>query len=111
MTPCYSSPTGKCQKTAPCQHACDGRVQPTGVLQVEFSRDGVLYINGNSAQHWIDRANARGLAIDRLRAELKAALPIVREYAKQNPQWTGGLDMPTQDPLGAHAWLARNEEA
>jgi hypothetical protein len=43
-----------------------------------------------------------------LRAVIAAALPIVREYARHNPCWTDGLGA-TQDPNGAHAWLARHE--
>jgi hypothetical protein len=43
-------------------------------------------------------------------AELDAAIPAMREYARQNPTWTcTGLDG-TQDPCGAHAWLARNDK-
>ena len=40
-------------------------------------------------------------------AEIEAALPIVREFARANPKhyWRGTV----QDPLGAHAWLARND--
>lgn len=43
-----------------------------------------------------------------LHAGVAAALPIVREYARHNPCWTDGLGV-TQDPNGAHAWLARHE--
>lgn len=40
-------------------------------------------------------------------AEIEAALPIVREYARANPKhyWRDTM----QDPCGAHAWLARND--
>jgi hypothetical protein len=34
MTPCYSSPTGRCQKTAPCEHACDMRVTSRQLVSV-----------------------------------------------------------------------------
>lgn len=54
-----------------------------------------------------EETKAQAVEIARLRAEVAAALPAMREYAARNPCWTAG-DEPTQDPNGAHAWLARN---
>lgn len=43
MSPCLNSPTGRCQRTAPCEHACGLRIgaAPTVVTP------GVVRINGH----------------------------------------------------------------
>ena len=43
--------------------------------------------------------------------EIAAALPAMREYARKNPKHHFSLGGVEQDPNGAHAWLARNENA
>ena len=49
-----------------------------------------------------------GALVDELRAEIAAALPAMRQYARENPRHEySGVE---QDPCGVHAWLARNEE-
>lgn len=49
----------------------------------------------------------RDAEVERLRAEVAAALPAMREYARRNPVHHFG-ETP-QDPNGVHAWLARND--
>lgn len=41
----------------------------------------------------------------KLQRAVRDALPIVRDYARDNPRWTRLMDCAVQDPNGAHAWL------
>ena len=43
-------------------------------------------------------------------AEIEAALPAMREYARKNPKQHFSKDGTEQDPNGAHAWLERNDK-
>ena len=43
-------------------------------------------------------------------AEIEAALPAMREYARKNPKHHFSTDGTEQDPNGAHAWLDRNDK-
>ena len=53
--------------------------------------------------------------VEALRAEVEAAIPAMREYARENPIWNdwkvGAAEPVPQDPNGAHAWLDRNDAA
>jgi hypothetical protein len=56
-----------------------------------------------------EETKAQALEIDRLRAELADAKHAMRAYAEDNPRHE--YEGRTQDPNGAHAWLARNDKA
>ena len=45
--------------------------------------------------------------IHRLEAEIAAAIPAMREYARKNPEHL--YHETWQDPNGVHAWLYRND--
>ena len=47
--------------------------------------------------------------IDRLNKVVDQAVPIVREYTRDNPKFLSRLNGKQQDPLGAHAWLEAAE--
>ena len=50
-------------------------------------------------------------ALEQQAAQIEAAIPAMREYARMNPKHHFSTDGIEQDPNGAHAWLARNDAA
>lgn len=58
-----------------------------------------------------DALPAQAATIAEQAAQIAAAIPAMREYARKNPKHHFSADGVEQDPNGAHAWLARNDAA
>lgn len=70
---------------------------------------------GEAAGELLEGAYAKQLAmqaeIDRLNRVVDRAIPIVREFTRNNPKFLSRMNGKQQDPLGAHAWLEAAEIA
>lgn len=69
----------------------------------QFSSD-VQYVRA-------DALTAQAATIAEQAAQIEAAIPAMREYARKNPKHYFSADGAEQDPNGAHAWLAQNDAA
>jgi hypothetical protein len=77
---------------------------PECVQQLDEAYPGMAVADAVRAYADECTAAAQARIVD-LEALVRAAKPIVDEYAIRNPRWES--DNGWQDPNGAHAWLAR----
>jgi hypothetical protein len=61
-----------------------------------------------SERRWVQLVKRKQAEIERLRWEVAVAMPVMRDYARNNPRHDYQGEM--QDPNGVHAWLARNDQ-